>query len=651
MSTVHKRKTRRRRTIAIAMGTLVAGGLAALPISALADTTGSSPSTTDTALQQQFTSAAAENHVPGSVLLAVAYQESAWESHGAQASADGGYGPMHLTDVTPAMMAGGDAGAVGRSDLASMAANPALHTLQAAAKLTGLSEEALRTDPAANIRGGAALLASYEKQVTGGAPADPAQWYGAVARYSQSPQKQGAATFANRVFATLHSGASTETTSRQRVRLAASPATRPATAQVDRLHLQASATTGTECPPAVQCTFVAGSPAGLQVSDRPANGIKIDTIVIHDLESSYDAGVAGLANPTNGVSTHYVMRSSDGAVTQMVPTKDIAFHAGNYSTNLHSIGIEHEGYAVQGATWYTEAQYEATADLVTYLSHRFGIPLDRQHILGHDNVAGPNSSTVSGMHWDPGPRWDWDHFMRLLQAPLSGVRGAARVGSVVTIDPVFATNLQTVQVCPSDDPTGATTACTDQQQASNFVFLRTAPDASAPLFGDQAIHGTAAGTDRINDWGSTAAAGQQFVVADQQGDWTAIWYSGAEVWFYNPGGQNTKQAYGVKIIKAAGTTPVALYGSSYPDASEYPAGGGAAPQAPRHMYSLPAGQAYVATQPPFATVDYFKSSGTVVTGAKTMYTIQFNHRVALVYSADVTATPVTRHWEDGGSRN
>ncbi|MFJ5213454.1 N-acetylmuramoyl-L-alanine amidase [Streptomyces sp. NPDC088354] len=647
---MHRRKTRRRLTLAITMGAVAASGLAVLPVNALADTTSGTTTTADTARQQDFASAAAEYHVPPSVLLGLAYQESAWESHGAQASADGGYGPMHLTDVTPAMMADDGAGAVGRSDLKSMAANPALHTLQAAAKLTGLSEDALRTDPAANIRGGAALLASYEKQVAGGAPADAAQWYGAVARYSQSPQKRDAAGFADRVFATIRGGAGVTTKDGQRVRLNAAPSVRPATAQVDRLHLKASATTATECPPAVPCTFVPGSPAGMQVSNRPANGIKIDTIVIHDLEGTYDSGVAGLANPSNGVSTHYVMRSSDGAVTQMVATKDIAFQAGNYSSNLHSIGIEHEGFAAQGATWYTEAQYESTAYLVQYLAHRFDIPLDREHIVGHDNVAGGSPSGIRAQHWDPGPSWDWDHFMRLLGAPLSGLRGTAPVGSVVTIDPVFDTNLQTVRVCPIDDPTGATTACTDRQQASNFVFLRTAPDASAPLFGDQAIHGTAPGTDEISDWGSTAQTGQQFVVADEQGDWTAIWFSGAKVWFYNPGGQNTKQAYGVKIISAAGSTPVDVYGSSYPDASEYPTGLGASTQVPLGVYTLPAGQAYVATQPPNATVDFFKSSGTVVTGAKTQYTIQYNHRVALVYSGDVTATPVTKHWEDGSAK-
>lgn len=89
------------------------------------------------------------------------------------------------------------------------------------------------------------------------------------------------------------------------------------------------------------------------------------------------------------------MRSSDGAVTQMVPTKDLAFHSGNYSTNMHSVGIEHEGFAAHGATWYTEAQYQATAEMVKYLAARFDIPLDRQHILGHDNVPGPKSSFVA----------------------------------------------------------------------------------------------------------------------------------------------------------------------------------------------------------------------------------------------------------------
>jgi hypothetical protein len=628
----HRPRRRRTGALSAAVATLAVASAMAIPVNALATPQAGRPAPT---LHQEFTAAADEYHIPRQVLLAVAYQESAWDTHAAQHSTDGGYGPMHLTDVTPAMMAGGDAGAAGRADLAQLAAAPALHTLQAAAKLTGLSAAELRNDPSANIRGGAALLASYQKKATGSTSADAADWYAAVARYSQSTKRQGAAAFANRVYATIRKGAARTTAEGQHVTLKPDAGVRPATGQLAALGLKSAATTDTECPATVDCTFVPAAPSNGQVSNRPANGIRIDTIVIHDTESSYDAAITTFEQ-AGGAAAHYVMRSSDGAVTQMVPTKDLAFHAGNYSTNMHSIGIEHEGYAAHGAAWYTEAQYEATAELVEYLSARFGIPLDREHIIGHDNVAGPKSSLVSGMHWDPGPSWDWNHFMSLLGV-YNGRHGVGPVGSVVTIAPRFATNLQTVQICPSDDPTGATPACTETQQQSNFVYLRTAPSDTAPLFGDQAIHPGAAGTDRINDWGSTAAAGQQFVVAGQDGDWTAIWYSGAKVWFYNPHGCNTAPAHGVKVIQAAGTTPVGVYGSSYPDASEYPSGLSPSTQAPLSMYTVPAGQAYVATRAPALTDDFFPSSGRVVTGAKAMYTIQYNHRVALVYAGDVTA--------------
>ncbi|MFF6815613.1 hypothetical protein ACFZAG_37955 [Streptomyces sp. NPDC012403] len=86
----------------------------------------------------------------------------------------------------------------------------------------------------------------------------------------------------------------------------------------------------------------------------------------------------------------------------------------------------------------------------------------------------------------------------------------------MTIAPGFSRNLNTVQVCPSDDPTGETPERTDVTRASNFVHLRTAPRTTAPLFGDQGLHPGAPGNTRINDWGGTAQAGQQFVVTGER---------------------------------------------------------------------------------------------------------------------------------------
>ncbi|MET9668055.1 N-acetylmuramoyl-L-alanine amidase [Streptomyces sp. NPDC006475] len=636
----HARPRKSRLILVAAIGALAVGGSVVVPLAAQATDENASDATVR---QQEFVAAAAEHHVPEEVLLAVAYQESTWNAHSGY-SASGGYGPMHLTDVTPTMLAAGPAGAAGRGDLQKLAADPALHTLKAAAKLTGLSVEKLRKDPAANIRGGAALLASHQKSLTGTTSADIADWYGAVARYSQATQQESAKAFADRVFATVKRGAKRTTSDGQRVELPAASQVRPATGQLAKLGLASrAAASTTECPATVDCTFVPAAPSNSQASNRPANGVRIDSIVIHDTESSYESAIATFQKPGGGAA-HYVMRSSDGATTQMAATKDIPFHAGNYSANMHSIGIEHEGYAAHGGTWYTEAQYEATAELVEYLADRFGIPLDRQHIIGHDNIVGPKSSLVAGMHWDPGPSWDWGHFMTLLDAPTDGDRGVGDIGSVVTIVPGFADNNQTVQICPSDDPTGAIKACTDVEKPTNFVYLRTAPSSTAPLFGDQAIHSGAVGTRRISDWGSTAQDGQQFVVAGKEGDWTAIWFSGHRVWFHNPDGRNTVPTHDVTVIKAAGTTPatppVAVYGTSYPDAAEYPAGLSPSTQTPLSMYGLPAGQAYVATGAPSATDDFFASSGKVVIGAKKMYAIQYNHRLASVYSSDVTATPL-----------
>ncbi|MEU8733641.1 peptidoglycan recognition family protein [Streptomyces tendae] len=379
------------------------------------------------------------------------------------------------------------------------------------------------------------------------------------------------------------------------------------------------------------------------MSDRPSNGIRIDRIVIHDTESPYESAIATCQDPASSTAAHYVVRSADGAVTQMVPTKNLGFHAGNYSTNLHSIGIENEGYAAHGATWYTESQYRATAELVKYLAARYDIPLDRQHIIGHDNILAPADRFIHDQHWDPGPSWNWQHFMALVGAPLRGKPGVGSVGSAVTIAPGFDENEQTVEVCPQDDGSGATEECTTERQPANFVRLRTEPRPDAPLFGEQTIHPDAPGTDRISDWGATAQAGQQFIVAGRKSDWTAIWYSGSRVWFHNPHGRNTVPARSVTIVKPAGSQALKVYGINYPDVAEYPAGLSPSTQAPLSMYDIPAGQAYVATSPPTPTDDLFPSSGAVVVGAKKMYTVQYSHKTALVYADELSVVGHPSH--------
>ncbi|MDI5968981.1 N-acetylmuramoyl-L-alanine amidase [Streptomyces sp. SL13] len=642
--------------ITAAAGLLLAGGVAAavLPRTGAPAQTDAAPpaaggsTAAGTVAAGRFARAAREFQVPVPVLMAVAYAESRWDGHAGQLSADGGYGLMDLTRVTPAMLAAGTpGGAGGRS-----AAGPALHTLDAAAGLTGIAPALLRSRDLDNLRGGAALLAAAERRLTGGTPADPAAWYGAVARYSRSADPAVARRFADEVYGVLASGAR-RTTPAGRLVLAARPGLRPDRRTVPSAR-GAGDGDGPQCPAAVRCSVLPAASATYQRADRPLDGLRIRYIVIHDTEGGYASSLRSFRDPSGDAAAQYVMRASDGAVTQMVPDQDIAFHAGNYWFNLHSVGIEHEGFAASGATWYTEAQYRATADLVRYLSARYGVPLDREHVIGHDNVPGVTSSGVAGMHWDPGPYWDWTHFMALLGAPAADAGGGMpATGTAVTVAPPFDTDRQAVRVC--GQPTGASgggpdhaddadhdapaRGCREQREPSDFLYVRTAPSASAPLFGDPALHGHAGdGSDAIDDWGGTVSAGQRFVVAGRSGDWTAIWFSGAKVWFANPGGVNTAPAPGAVVVgPVTGTAPAPVYGQAFPAPSEYPAGLTPSDHRPLAQYAVPAGQAYVASVAPVPSDDYVAASGVVVTGRERYWTVQYGHRLALLDAADVVA--------------
>jgi hypothetical protein len=177
------------------------------------------------------------------------------------------------------------------------------------------------------------------------------------------------------------------------------------------------------------------------------------------------------------------------------------------------------------------------------------------------------------------------------------------------------------------------------------MYLRTSPSSTAPLLSDPALHPDgSAGTTLAWDWGDKAVEGQTFVVAGEQGNWTAIWYAGQKAWFYNPGGQNAAPATQTAqmVVTPSGTTAIPVYGRPYPESSAYPSGMTPQPITPLN-YTIPAGQAYV----PEETVrgDYvgthYNTPETVVIGNTQYYPIRFNHRPAYVMASDVRLIPAT----------
>ncbi|MDI5965605.1 N-acetylmuramoyl-L-alanine amidase [Streptantibioticus silvisoli] len=649
-------RTTSRRRSAVRAATAAAAAVALLPVfTAAQPATAGQPSSG--ALQRAFADASRRYQVPQSVLMGVAYLESRWDGHGGAPSVSGGYGPMHLTDLrtaiadSPAAKLPAEAQGDPRGDTsrpmkatAEPAGAPATFpasslTARRAATLTGLSESAIRQNAADNVAGGAALLAADQKALGHPLDADPADWSGAVARYSGAATTAAAADFTGDVFQTIRDGEARTTDAGQRVVLAARPGTEPRSAQLTALGLPAADTANTECPPTVACSWV---PAPYEqygtdptdygnhdLADRPQDS-SIDYIVIHDTEATWDTTMGLVQDPTY-LGWHYTVKSSDGEIAQHMATKDVGWHAGNWYINSKSIGVEHEGFLADPDAWYTESMYRDSARLVRYLADRYHIPLDRQHILGHDNVPGTTPSTVASMHTDPGPYWDWAHYFQLLGAPIHPTAGPD--AKVVTIDPAYQSNQPAYTGCVT-----AGQACAPH--GSTAIHLYTAPSTSAPLVKDIGLHTTGGdSTIDVNDTGARASTGQQYVVAGRQGDWTAIWYLGQEAWFESPAHQPVAVgAQGMVATPRPGLTSVPVYGRAYPEASAYPANVPVQAQTPL-QYTLPAGQSYVVGGRTlgeyFYSTTFDTSQQAWVKGKEAYYEIQFGQRVAYVKASDV----------------
>ncbi|MFD9539929.1 N-acetylmuramoyl-L-alanine amidase [Streptomyces sp. NPDC060022] len=152
--------------------------------------------------------------------------------------------------------------------------------------------------------------------------------------------------------------------------------------------------------------WVAASEANWRRADRP-DDYGVDRVIIHVTQGSFASAVKVFQDPAHRAATHYIV-GQNGRVTQMIRELDVAYHAGNRSFNERSVGIEHEGF-VDRPKDFTARMYESSARLTAAICARYGIPVDREHIIGHVEVPGTD-------HTDPGPHWDWDRYMKLVRA-------------------------------------------------------------------------------------------------------------------------------------------------------------------------------------------------------------------------------------------
>jgi N-acetyl-anhydromuramyl-L-alanine amidase AmpD len=178
---------------------------------------------------------------------------------------------------------------------------------------------------------------------------------------------------------------------------------------------------------------------------------KVEYIVIHaTVGRDAEGAVAEFVNRQDK-STHYIVANGkgpkykDGQVIQMVHETDTAWSigiwpmesAGAHRGSIHhfnSISIELVGRPNEKG-WCTERMYDSAAKLVRFLADKYGIPLARDRILGHDEVARTSVPPSIGK-MDPcgsNPQecmFNWGHFMSLAkQSPPSAPRTASPLPS------------------------------------------------------------------------------------------------------------------------------------------------------------------------------------------------------------------------------
>lgn len=380
-------------------------------------------------LREQFQAASVEFSVPRELLETIAYLETGWQQ--SDAPAESAAAPDSHDDHGPAV-----------HGVMALTEEAGERSVRAAASALGVKPELVRAESLQNIRGAAALLARLakaEKLVAKDRELSAQNftaWMRVVGQFSgleaykidaatgkqvRNPvdEDRQRASYAEGVLLQLLQGFQVGSiTSHAIDAKLAGPARIELRSRIDFL------TPLEQLAAKLGKTDGGAEFPGAKFRRSPwtkAGGPAKTYIVIHSTEGAYAGAVNHLTSSRNRkrTSAHYVIRSADGEVTQLVSNADRASHACGRNLDKEywndvSIGIEHEGWANKRG-WQTEALYKTSAKLVTFLMNQFKIPAS--NIISHQDAYQTQKQNWGGgcdVRTDPGEGWDWTYFRDLV---------------------------------------------------------------------------------------------------------------------------------------------------------------------------------------------------------------------------------------------
>ncbi len=318
-------------------------------------------------INQYFQQAANEFGVPVELLQIIGQIENNWTQIGP--GIDRGWGIMHLVE------------------------NDYSQTLAEAAQLLGVSKQTLKDDPYQNIRGAAALLAKYAGP-SRSSFAKVEDWFDATMQFSGLYNAEIQFSQAERYYNTLKSGITSTTVWGETISIPPHPqidiSSKSPQANNQKI---SSADYGPALSQITSCNFTNYRNTG------------IDTWVNHWIGvGTYAGAVSWFQNCNAGASAHFVIRSSDGQITQVVRVAHTAWHAGasGYNNNHRSIGVEHEATAANPGLWNSNAMLNASATMSCYFANIYNIPgtYSLPGIRGHNDMPGTATQCPGTINWN-----------------------------------------------------------------------------------------------------------------------------------------------------------------------------------------------------------------------------------------------------------
>ena len=230
---------------------------------------------------------------------------------------------------------------------------------------------------------------------------------------------------------------------------------------------------------------------------------EVSAVVIHYTEGSYAGCISWFQNCDAEVSAHYVIRSSDGQVAQMVREADKAWHA--RTANGYTIGVEHEAYG-DIISFFTEEMYRSSADLMRNICMRYETIDGRRTFYRDtlDNGTALNTGVhpmggeegcvkIRGhqhypdqTHTDPGPFWNWNYYYKLINnntLPINLGGAGITEGDLNHLN--YSDDERKIWVIRSDENTQITLnfSSFDLETDYDFLWIYDGEDVFAPKIG------------------------------------------------------------------------------------------------------------------------------------------------------------------------